>query len=287
MRGDEATVPLLRQAFSEGRPLGDHTVRMLMRNYRLYMLVGGMPQAVDAYLQSNNLGVVDQVKRDIIDLYEENFYKISPSSAPPRLFDAIPAQLAKKPSHYHVSSVLTNRSASGVLEEIAELAASKAVLVAYHVDDPNVGMSATVDLEKFKLYLGDTGLFVTLMFKDSDFTDNVICEKLLSDRLPVNMGSVYENAVAQQLAMNGEGLFYHTWPKVGSNRNYEIDFIVSCGKEICPIEVKSSRYRQHASLDNFAEKYSSRIGRQYLVHTKDMGKDGPITCVPTCMAQFI
>ncbi|WP_283170035.1 ATP-binding protein [Curtanaerobium respiraculi] len=286
-RGDEATVPLLRQAFAEGRPLGDRTARMLMRGYRLYMLVGGMPQAVDAYLQSNNLEVVDQVKRDIIGLYEEDFYKISPSGALSRLFDAIPAQLAKKSSRYHVSSVLANRSASGVLEEISELAASRAVLVAYHVDDPNVGMSAAIDLEKFKLYLGDTGLFVTLMFKDSAFTDNVVYEKLLADRLPVNMGSVYENAVAQQLAMNGEGLFYHTWPKVGSNRNYEIDFIVSRGKKICPIEVKSSRYRRHASLDDFAEKYSSRIGRQYLVHTKDMGKDGPIACVPTCMAQFI
>lgn len=286
-QGDESTVPLLEQAFLARRPLGDQTIRGLMRNFRLYMLVGGMPQAVEAYLQSNNLAVVDQVKRDIIALYDDDFYKISPSGTLSRLFNAIPAQLAKKSSRYHVSSVLANRSAADILEEVSELAASKAVLVAYHADDPNVGMSATIDLEKFKLYLGDTGLFVTLMFGDADFTDNVVYEKLLADKLPVNLGSVYENVMAQQLTMMGEGLFYHTWPKPGANRNYEIDFIVSRGKKICPIEVKSSRYRKHASLDDFAKKYASRIGEQYLVHTKDLRKDDPIMCLPTVMAQFV
>lgn len=286
-QGDEATVPLLRQAFQSGHQLGEDTLRLLMRNFRLYMLVGGMPQAVDAYLQSNNLAVVDQTKRDIIDLYEEDFHKISPSGTLSRLFDAIPAQLANKSSRYHVSSVLANQSAASVLEEISELAQSKTVLVAYHATDPNVGMSAAVDLEKFKLYLADTGLFVTLMFKDADFTDNIVYQSLLADKLPVNMGSVYENVVAQQLVMRGDGLFYHTWPKPDSNRNYEIDFIVSRGKKICPIEVKSSRWRVHASLDAFDAKYSSRIGTPYIVHTKDLGKDGAIRCVPVFMSQFI
>ena len=286
-QGDVATIPLLRQAYDAGKPLGDQTARLLMRSFRLYMLVGGMPQAVDSYLQSNNLALVDRVKRDIIDLYEEDFRKISPSGVLSRLFDAIPAQLARKSSRYHVSSVLANRSAASVLEEVSKLSESKTVLVAYHADDPNVGMSSTVDLEKFKLYLADTGLFVTLMFKDSDFTDNVVYEKLLADKLPVNLGSVYENIVAQQLVAKGDGLFYHTWPKPGSNRNYEIDFIVSLGKKIHPLEVKSSRYRQHASLDDFARKYSSRIGSQYLVHTKDVRRDGAISCIPAFMVQFV
>lgn len=286
-QGDTATVPLLRQAFLAGKPLGDQAVQRLMRGFRLYMLVGGMPQAVQAYLQSNNLEAVDRVKRDIISLYEEDFYKISPSGMLSRLFDAIPAQLANKSSRYHVSSVLANRSAADTLEQISELAASKAVLVAYHASDPNVGMSATIDMEKFKLYLADTGLFVTLMFKDSEFTDNVVYSKLLADKLPVNLGSVYENMMAQQLTMNGDGLFYHTWPKEGSNRNYEIDFIVSRGKKICPIEVKSSRYRQHASLDEFMLKYSARIGKPYVVHTKDLRRDSALTYVPAVMAQFI
>ena len=258
-----------------------------MRDFRLYMLVGGMPQAVSAYLQENNLQAVDRVKRGIVSLYEEDFYRIDQTGALSRLFDAIPAQLAKKSSRYHVSSVLANKQAADVLERIAEMVESKTVLVAYHADDPNVGMSATVDLEKFKLYLADTGLFVTLMFKDGEFTDNVVYDKLLADKLPVNLGAVYENVVAQELVARGEGLFYHTWPKEGANRNYEIDFIVSRGKKICPVEVKSSSYKTHASLDAFIEKYPSRIGMPFLAYTKDLRKDGVVTCIPTYMTRFV
>lgn len=284
---DTVSLPLLKAAFDSKRPLGEQLNRKLMRDFRLYMLVGGMPQAVEAYRATNNLKEVDEAKRAIIDLYEEDFYKISPSGVLSMLFDAIPAQLAKKASRYQISSVLANRQAAELLEEIAELRESKTVLVAYHANDPNVGMSSSIDLEKFKLYLADTGLFVTLAFKDADFTDNVIYEKLLADKLPVNLGAIYENVVAQELVATGHGLFYHTWPKEGANRNYEIDFIVSDGKKISPIEVKSSGYKTHASLDNFSEKYSSRIGRQFLVYTKDIRKDGAVTCIPTYLSRFL
>ncbi len=286
-RGDKATIPLLEAAFKSKKSLGDAVNRKLMRDFRLYMLVGGMPQAVDAYLGSNNLQVVDGVKRTIIDLYEEDFHKISPSGALSMLFDAIPAQLAKKSSRYQVSSVLANRKASDIVEEIAELRESKTVLVALHADDPSVGLSSSVDLEKFKLYLADTGLFVTLAFKDADFTENVIYQALLSDKLPANLGMIYENVVAQELVSQGHGLFYHTWPKEGANRNYEIDFVVTHGKKICPVEVKSSGYKTHASLDAFASRFSSRVGEQYLVYAKDLRKDGPVTCIPTYMARFL
>lgn len=285
--GDEATIPLLQSAFATDTKLGDDLNRKLMRDFRLYMLVGGMPQAVEAYLSANNLQVVDDVKRTIINLYEEDFHKLDPSGALSMLFDAIPAQLANKSSRFHVSSVLANRQASDILEELAELRESKTVLVAYHANDPNVGMSSSINLEKFKLYLADTGLFVTLMFKDADFTENVVYEKLLADKLPVNLGMVYENVVAQELTANGYGLFYHTWPKEKSNHNFEIDFILPDGKKICPVEVKASRYKTHASLDAFGEKFSSRIGRQYLVYTKDMRKDEEVMCVPTYMARFL
>lgn len=285
--GDTGTIPLLQQAFEDRASLGDQLNRRLMRDYRLYMLVGGMPQAVEALIESNNLRVVDDVKRDIIALYEEDFHKISPSGALSLLFDAIPAQLSKKASRYQVSSVLANRKASDILEEIAELRESKTVLAAYHVNDPNVGMSSSIDLEKFKLYLADTGLFVTLMFKDRDFTDNIIYSSLLSDKLPANLGAVYENVVAQELVSQGHDLFYHTWPKEGANRNYEIDFLVSDGKKVYPVEAKSSGYKTHASLDAFGKKYASRTGRRFLVYTKDMRQDGEVSCMPTYMARFL
>ena len=286
-RGNDSTLSLLKDAFVSKAQLGEQTNRRLMRDFRLYMLVGGMPQIVDTYLQTNNLREVDDAKRMIINLYEEDFHKISPSGVLALLFDAIPAQLARKSSRYHVSSVLANRRAADILEEIAELRESKTVLVAYHANDPNVGMSSNVNLEKFKLYLADTGLFVTLSFKDADMTENVVYEKLLADRLPANLGAVYENVVAQELAAHGHRLFYHTWPKEGANRNYEIDFLVPDGKKICPVEVKSSKYSTHPSLDAFSQKYPSRVGSQYLVYTKDMRSDGAITCVPTYMSCFL
>lgn len=120
-----------------------------------------------------------------------------------------------------------------------------------------------------------------------DFAENIIYDKLLADNLPVNLGAVYENIVAQTLAANGHRLFYHTWPNGKTHRNYEIDFLLSQGKKICPIEVKSSGYKTHASLDAFAKKYSSRIGKQYLLFTKDQCKDGAISGLPTYMAQFL
>lgn len=286
-RGNDSTLSLLKDAFVSKAQLGEQTNRRLMRDFRLYMLVGGMPQIVDTYLQTNNLREVDGAKRMIINLYEEDFHKISPSGVLALLFDAIPAQLARRSSRYHVSSVLANRRAADILEEIAELRESKTVLVAYHANDPNVGMSSNVNLEKFKLYLADTGLFVTLSFKDADMTENVVYEKLLADRLPANLGAVYENVVAQELAAHGHRLFYHTWPKEGANRNYEIDFLVPDGKKICPVEVKSSKYSTHPSLDAFSQKYPSRVGSQYLVYTKDMRSDGAITCVPTYMSCFL
>ncbi len=286
-QGNSSTVPLLHAAFDNNQKLGEAAHRKIMRDFRLYMLVGGMPQAVETYLETNNFLAVDEKKREIISLYEEDFHKISPSGALSRLFDAIPSQLAKKASRYQVSSVLTGRQASDIPEELSELQASKTVLFAYHTNDPNAGLSASININKFKLYLTDTGLFVTLAFKDSKFTENIIYEKLLADTLPVNLGAVYENIVAQTFAANGRKLFYHTWPNGQTKHNYEIDFILSDGKKIQPIEVKSSRYKTHASLDAFCEKFSNRILNPYLIYTKDKCKDGATFCLPTYMAQFL
>ncbi len=286
-QGNTSLVPLLKSAFDDKKKLGDATHRKIMRDFRLYMLVGGMPQAVQTYLEANNFQDVDETKRQIISLYEDDFHKISPSGALSRLFDAIPSQLAKKASRYQVSSVLSGRQASDIPEELAELQASKTVLCAYHTDDPNAGLSASIDLNKFKLYLTDTGLFVTLMFKDSKFVDNVVYEKLLADKLPVNMGEVYENIVAQTLATNNHKLFYYTWLNQKTKHNYEIDFILSNCKKIQPIEVKSSRYKTHVSLDKFSEKFSSRIDKQFLIFTKDQFREGNVCYLPTYMTQFL
>ena len=285
--GDTATFPLLKKCFEMNQGLGDAINRKQLRQFRLYMLVGGMPQAVSTYIETNNFRKVDEIKRDILNLYESDFAKIDPTGRLAMLFDAIPAQLNKNAARYQASSVLNGEKQDKILEYIAELKDSKTVLVAYNTNDPDAGMSNTRDLSRFKLFLSDTGLFVTLMFKDKDFTENEIYEKLLNDRLSVNLGYLYENIVAQCLAANGNELFYHTIMNKNSKHNYEIDFILARKNKIIPIEVKSSGYKTHKSLDVFTEKYSRRILKRYLIYTKDMSKDQDIFCVPVYMVPFL
>ena len=285
--GDLTTIPLLKKVFDSGKPVGVQIHRKLMRDFRLYMLVGGMPQAVNEYIETNNFRKVDQIKRDILNLYEDDFKKIDPTGKLSSLFDAIPAQLNKNASRYQVSSVLNGERAENILESIAELKDSKTVLVSYHADDPNAGMSNNKELGKFKLFLSDTGLFTTLMFKDRDFTENILYEKLLNDKLSANLGYLYENAVAQILTANGDALFYHTFMNESTRRNYEIDFILARKNKVCPIEVKSSGYKTHASLDAFSRKFSDRILDKYLIYTKDFAKDEDIFCLPIYLVQFL
>lgn len=284
---DETTIPLIHKLFDSQKPFGEEINRKLMRDFRLYMLVGGMPQAVDEYIKTNNFRKVDDVKRDILNLYEDDFKKIDATGKISMLFDAIPAQLNKNASRYQVSSVLTNNRADNTLELIAELKDSKTVLVSYHANDPSAGMSTNKDLTRFKLFLCDTGLFTTLMFKDKDFTENIIYEKLLNDKLGTNLGYLYENVVAQLLTCNGNELFYYTFFNESSRHNYEIDFLIAKKNKVCPIEVKSSGYKTHKSLDKFSIKFSNRILQKYLVYTKDFSKDKDILCLPTYMISFL
>ena len=285
--GDSTTIPLIRTCFENRKPVGQSLNRKLLRDFRLYMLVGGMPQAVSEYINTNNFRMVDLVKRDILNLYEEDFRKFDPSGRASTLFDAIPAQLNKNASRYQTSSVLKSGRSKKLPEIISEMENSKTVLIAFHASDPNAGLSATKDLSVFKMYVCDTGLFVTLMFKDRDFTENVIYEKLLSDKMNANLGYLYENAVAQIIAANGDQLFYHTFRNKESRHHYEVDFLLTRKNKICPIEVKSSGYKAHTSMDKFFEKYSGRILQKYLVYTKDLAKDTDTLCVPVYMTQFL
>lgn len=285
--GDTVTIKLLRESFEKYQHLGDDLNRRMMRDFRLYMLVGGMPKAVSTYIETNNLRLVDEEKRDILRLYESDFMKIDSTGKAAMLFKSIPSQLEKNASRYQVSSVLENQRNSTVLELISEMESSKTVLVSYKSDDPNVGLTRTKDLENFKLFVCDTGLFTTMLFMDKDFTENIIYEKLLSDKLSVNLGYLYENVVAQILKANGNSLFYYTFLDEKSRHNFEIDFLLARNNKVCPIEIKSSGYKTHASLDAFSEKYSSRILNKYLVYTKDLGKDKDVFSIPVYMTMFL
>ena len=284
--GDKTTMPLQKQLFDKRMSMGDELNRAKMRDLRLYMLIGGMPQAVSKYLETKNLRAVDAIKRKIIELYIEDFRKIDKNGKIGRLFQAIPSMLSRNVTRFHPTSIIKGLLSDKMEDLIVALEESKTVNFCYHVADPQVGLPLTEDRERFKLYVGDTGLMVTLAFWDKRFTENELYSKLLSDKLPANLGYVYENLIAQMLRAAGNKLYYHTWPKDESH-SYEIDFLLSRGAKICPIEVKSSNHKAHASLDAFCEKYSSRINNRYLVYTKDLRKDGETLLVPIYMAGLL
>ena len=286
--GDNTAIPQLKKLFDKKLSIGDAVTRKLMRDFRIYMVVGGMPQAVDTYIDTNNLMEVDRVKRNIIQLYEDDFYKIDSSGRLSMLFDAIPAQLNSNASRYQVASAIgSNTNSDKILQLISELRESMTINMAYHANDPGVGMSLVMNLNKYKMYIGDTGLFITLAFKDKDFTENIIYQKLMSDKLDTNLGYVYENMVAQMLTATGNRLFYYTFPTETGKHNYEIDFLLSRGNKICPIEVKSSGYKRHTSLNTFCQKFSNRILQRYIIYTKDLQKDEQTLFLPVYLTQFL
>lgn len=285
--GDTATIRLLQGCFHDKTSLGDATNRKLMRDFRLYMLVGGMPQAVAAYLETNNLEKVDSVKRSIITLYEDDFNKIDPTGNASKIFRQIPAQLTGNANRYLAWSATDGTRNSALAEILSEIRESMVVNMAYHANDPSAGMALHQDPNKYKMFAGDTGLFVTLAFWDSKFTDNTIYHKLLADKLSTDLGYVYENVVAQMLKASGHELYYYTFPTGSGKHNYEVDFLIADGDKVSPVEVKSSGYKAHTSLDTFCGKFSSRIRNKYLVYTKDMRKDGDVLYLPVYMTMFL
>lgn len=283
--GDEVTVPLLRTFYEKRLPL-DKAHRDKMRDFRLYMLIGGMPQAVETYLETNNFALVDRVKRGIINIYQADFQKLDPTGRLETLFMEIPAQLSKASGRYRPYSVLGRVNEDKLMDLMRDLEDSKTVLISYHSNEPNVGMSLTKDISRFKVFCADTGLFVTLAFWDKSNTENVIYQKLLNDKLSTNLGFVYENVVAQMLATSGNKLFYYTWAK-DATHNYEVDFLLSRGTKLHPIEVKSSGYNSHVSLDVFCEKFSHVVDKRYLIYTKDLKRDEKTLLLPVYMTIFL
>ena len=284
---DSATMPLVEKMFSQWMPPGDELNRKLMRDFRLYILVGGMPQAVNTYLDTLDMSKVDRVKRNIIDLYDSDFYELDPSGKTSMLFHAIPSQLNRNASRYKVSSVIEGSRAERLTKPLSILRESMTSLVAQHSNDPSAGLAMHINPDCFKLYCSDTGLFVTLAFWDSEYTSNTIYKKILNDALTADVGYVYENVVAQMLTAAGRKLYYHTWPTPHGNRNYEVDFLIPADAKIDAIEVKSSQSKEHASIDEFIKKYSARIRQPYLIHGKDLRKDGVLKCLPFYMVPFI
>lgn len=278
---------MLKKIYDMNKSIGQDINRKLMRDIRVYMAVGGMPQAVEAYTAGQNFSMIDQIKRQIIVLYEDDFKKIDPSGRLSSIYHSIPAQLSKEAKRYSLSKTLGRRKNEKDDSLIYDLIDSKTVIASYNSTDPRVSLSLTKDLSSYKLYIADTGLFVTLMFIDRPATENEIYAKLLADKLPANLGYLYENLVAQMITSTGRELYYHTWEKKGSTHYYEIDFLISNGSKVSAIEVKSAGAGKHESLLEFRKKYSKNIKNSYIVSQKDIDKKEELKFMPVYLTPFL
>lgn len=281
------TYNILRELYRQGKPVGNSLNRKLLRDFRIYMAVGGMPQAVAAYVEGNNFTEIDEVKREIINLYKDDFYKIDNTGLIGRMYDSVPSQLATDKRSYVISAATGKKKIDRDLERLHDLLDSKTVLPCYNVRNPSIALSQTRDSSIFKLYLADTGLFTTMIFNSSGETDANIYTKLLSDSLPADLGYLYENAVAQIIAGSDITLYYHTWEKENSSHYYEVDFLLPSKTKIVPLEVKSSGIGKHESITVFRKKYSKQVSRQILLSQKDVGHTEMLQLYPVYMLPFI
>jgi Predicted ATPase (AAA+ superfamily) len=282
------TFGILQKAFDLKKPFGEAVHRSLMRELRLYIAVGGMPQAVEAFLEKKNFQEIDRIKRTIIDLYEEDFYKIDPSGRVSLLYESIPAQLARKSKRFTIHFALKKKTQGRDEELFQELVNSRTVLPCYDCANPRAGLAQGKDISTYKVYLADTGLFVSLLLKTQTYADNALYAKLISDKLPTDLGMLFENFVAQSLASQGIDLRYRTWPKDGTTHSFEIDFLLPKPQgKLLPIEVKSSRVSPHESLDDFVNKYSSMTEGPVILSQKDYSREKIIEIIPFYFASFL
>lgn len=288
--GDEATVPLIQRCFEEKKPLGQTLHRKIMNDFRQYMLVGGMPQAVTAYIDGKNFAAADEAKRRILKLYREDISKFAAGYEEKvyAVFDGIPGQLSKKEKKYKLASLDKDARFRTYEDSFIWLNEAMVVNTCYNSTDPNVGLALSADYSMQKCYMADTGLLVTHTFMDRSFTENELYRAILFDKLNINEGMLMENIVAQMLRRSGHKLYYYSRSDSANRENHmEVDFLITENKKISPVEVKSANYRKHSSLDKFRKKFSGKLGASFILYTKDVMEKEGVWHLPLYMAMFL
>ena len=291
--GDMVTYDAIKNAYEKRKPLGDAIHRKIMKTFRNYMVVGGMPQAVSAFVEGKTFAQIDFIKRNILHLYEEDLakYDIDNTQKASVIFKTIPEQLENKNSHFKFSVIDKNARYRDYVDAVSFIAESMIGNECINVTKPEIALELFADRSNFKLYMGDTGLLVTQIMNNKDETDENIYKSLIIDNLGINQGMVIENIVAQMLRVSGHDLYFHEYlyTPAGSakEKKYEIDFITVKNKKICPIEVKSSGYTSHKSFDYLVEKYQMKMQDRFIIYTKDLKYQDGILYVPIYMTMCI
>ncbi len=295
--GEEPLATLIRDSYDGGKPLPDALHRKAERLFREYMLVGGMPQAVEAYLTHKDFGKVDKVKRDILALYSEDIEKFGGSDALRirRVFSTLPGQLARHEKKFILSALDRNARGRDYADAFFWLSDACISATCLGVDDPSVGLAATANEGAFKCYMADTGLLVSQLFSDGSETPHEVYRDILLGKLEINEGMFTENVVAQQLVANGHKLyFYSRRDREDSSNTMEIDFLITAGYDdaagrlrVSPIEVKSTKRYGTRSLEKFKGKFKTRVGTRYILHPKPMSAEGDLLRLPLYMAYLL
>lgn len=291
--GDTTTIPLIKICFDEKKPLGQALHRKIMNDFRQYILVGGMPQAVNEYVATKDFANVDEIKRDILNLYRNDISKFAKGyeNKVISIFDEIPSQLSRKEKKYKLSSISKEARYREYEDSFMWLNDAMIVNPCYNSTDPNIGLNLNSDYSTRKCYLMDTGLLVTQTFMDSNYTDNELYKAILFNKLNINEGMIMENIVAQILRTNGHKLFFYSrYDKENRENNIELDFLIKDKKNIkklSVIEVKSSSYRKHSSLDKFRRKYKDRVNSSYILYQKDLMIKDEVIHLPIYMSIFL
>ncbi|MBO4750864.1 MAG: ATP-binding protein [Lachnospiraceae bacterium] len=291
-KGNTVMMPAIREAFEKRKPLGDAIHKKAMKMFREYIAVGGMPQAVAAYVNGESYMAIDRVKQGILALYEEDLgkYDSEEKEKASLVFKTIPNQLSNHNLHFTFSEIDAKARYANYVESVEFVAESMIGNLCVNVTMPDMLMELYAERGNFKLYLGDTGLLVSQMIRTGNETE-AIYKALIYDKLSSNLGMIFENVVAQMLRASGRELYFHEYkysPEDGiKEKKYEIDFLLLRNKKICPVEVKSSDYKSHKSFDYFIKKYPIKVQDRYVVYTKDLIFDDGITYVPAYMAGLL
>lgn len=290
--GEENLLSYIRDCFDKRIPLAKSSHQRAMLLFRQYMLIGGMPQSLDAYLSGDrDFLAADRIKRDILKLYREDIMKISkPYRAKVlAIFDAIPGLLAKHEKRVRFNELKASSRSIQYEDSFLWLADSMICNECFLSENPNVGLSLSEDRSSIKCYMGDTGLLLSHAFDETELENGELYREILLGELSLNEGMLYENAIAQMLVSKGHKLYFYTRYNEDKHRNdIEIDFIISNKSKmryrIYPIEVKSSKKYRTVSLDRFRESFKGRIGDSYIIHPKNLSiKENGAICLPPYM----
>jgi len=286
---DNVTFDLIKEHFEKKKPFGAF-YKKIMYSFREYMLVGGMPQAVYEYYKKKDFGDVDFVKQGIINLYESDMdtqEEENPTYVK-NMFWHIPSELSKHDKKYNLTHIDPNARLREYKGPVNWLDEAMIINISENVNDPSVAFNLSTIDPAFKCYLMDTGLLISLAYKNKDYLENELYRAILFDKLHINEGMIVENIVAQLLRMNGDNIYYYKKVDKESKRTIlEIDFLIRRNNKIIPIEVKSSSAESISSLKKFKEIFNTKVGLQYVLYDGDIKRDGEIIYLPYFMASII